>query len=56
MPRGLVIDPTGKYMFVGNQNGNNFASYRIDPASGQLTATGQVFQQGTPVSFLFIPR
>jgi len=35
-PRGLNIDPTGKFLYVGNQNGNNVVFYTV-AANGQLT-------------------
>jgi len=56
MPRGLMIDPSGHFMFAGNQKTNNFVIYHIDAHSGQLTATGQVIHQPSPVSFLFVPQ
>jgi len=55
MPRGLEIDPTGHFMFAGNQKTNNFVIYHIDEKSGQLTATGQVVNTPSPVAFLFVP-
>jgi 6-phosphogluconolactonase (cycloisomerase 2 family) len=42
-------------MFVGNQKSNQFVIFRIDPKTGQLSPTGQVFDVPTPVAFQFVP-
>lgn len=33
-PRNFVIDPSGKYMLVGNEKSGNIALFKIDPKSG----------------------
>lgn len=55
MPRGLEFDPTGHFLFAGNQKTNNFVVYRIDQTNGRLTATGQSVTTPAPVAFLFVP-
>ena len=55
MPRGLEFDPSGNYLFAGNQKTNNFAVFEIDAASGRLKSTGQVVNTPSPVAFLFVP-
>jgi 6-phosphogluconolactonase len=55
MPRGLEFDPTGHFLFAGNQTTNNFVVFRIDQKSGRLTPTGQSITTPSPVAFLFVP-
>ncbi|HEX4773863.1 MAG TPA: lactonase family protein [Bryobacteraceae bacterium] len=55
MPRGLEFDPTGHFLFAGNQKTNNFVVFRVDQASGKLTPTGQSVTTPSPVAFLFVP-
>ncbi len=55
MPRGLAFDPSGKFLFCGNQKTNNFVVYRVDAQSGKLAATGQVVNTPSPVAFVFVP-
>lgn len=38
-PRSFVIDPTGTFLLVANQNDNNIVTFRIDGASGKLIET-----------------
>ena len=33
-PRDFIIDPTGKFLIIANQVGNNIVVYRLDPTSG----------------------
>lgn len=39
-PRNFSIDPTGTFLLVANQNGNDIVVFRIDSATGGLTPTG----------------
>ena len=39
-PRNFVIDPTGRFLLVGNQAVSSLSIFRIDPATGELTLTG----------------
>jgi 6-phosphogluconolactonase len=54
-PRGLEFDPTGHFIFAGNQKTNNFVVFRIDQSTGRLTPTGQSVTTPSPVAFLFVP-
>jgi 6-phosphogluconolactonase len=36
-PRGFNIDPSGRYLLAVGQRSHRMTSYRIDPASGELT-------------------
>jgi 6-phosphogluconolactonase len=53
-PRNFEIDPTGKFLFVANQESNNIVVFRIDPNSGRLTATGQTLHVPSPVCLKFM--
>jgi 6-phosphogluconolactonase len=54
-PRNFAIEPTGQYMLVANQSGNNVISFRIDQKSGELTPTGSSLEVGSPVCVRFMP-
>ena len=53
-PRNFAIEPTGQYMLVANQSGNNVIVFRIDPLTGQLTPTGSSVQVASPVCVRFM--
>ena len=52
-PRGFVIDPSGSFLLVANQNSSNVVTFKIDPVTGMLHATGIVTQVPTPVCLKF---
>ncbi|GAB5593807.1 hypothetical protein Unana1_08707 [Umbelopsis nana] len=52
-PRGLNIDPEGKFVYSGNQNSNTIGVYKVD-ANGKLKLTATV-NQPSPVDFEFGP-
>jgi 6-phosphogluconolactonase (cycloisomerase 2 family) len=39
-PRNFMIDPTGKYLLVANQNSGNIVVFKRNQKTGLLTATG----------------
>jgi 6-phosphogluconolactonase len=53
-PRGFGIDPTGRWLLAGNQRSDTVSVFRIDPATGRLTNTGQSIAVGAPVSVVFV--
>jgi 6-phosphogluconolactonase len=53
-PRNIALDPTGRFLFAGNQASNNLALFRVDAASGRLMATGQVFDVPEPTAIAFV--
>jgi 6-phosphogluconolactonase len=53
-PRGFMLDPSGKFLIAGNQTTNNFVVFRVDSSSGKLTPTGDTYEVGAPVSFVFV--
>lgn len=54
-PRGVELDPTGGYLFVGDQKANRFVLFRVDPNSGQIAVTGEPVTVPSPVAFQFVP-
>lgn len=54
-PRGVELDPTGGYLFVGDQKANRFVLFRVNPESGQLTPAGEPVTVPSPVAFQFVP-
>jgi len=54
-PRNFVIDPTGKFLLVANQNSDSVIVYRIDQMSGKLTPTNVRLEIGNPVCLKFAP-
>ena len=54
-PRNFAIEPTGKYMLVANQSGNDVISFAINQETGELTPTGSRVEVGAPVCVRFMP-
>ena len=54
VPRGLGIDPAGRWLLVGNQGTDNVVEFAMDPATGKLSATGQELRIGSPVDVKFV--
>ena len=53
-PRNFAIDPTGNFLFVGNQNGNDIVIFKRDKNTGLLTPTGKTIQVDKPVCLKFV--
>ncbi len=54
-PRNFMIDPTGHWLLVANQNGKNVVLFKIDPATGMLTETGKRIELPAPVCLKMEP-
>lgn len=53
-PRSFVLDPTGRYLWVGNRESSNFVIFKRNPTTGKLTPTGNVQKDAGNVSgFVF---
>jgi len=52
-PRGMALDPSGKWLVVGGQNSNDLVSLRIDRRSGKLSEPASRVSVGTPVCVVF---
>ncbi|WP_347558051.1 lactonase family protein [Robbsia sp. KACC 23696] len=55
IPREFAIDPSGRWMIVGNQDSDDAFWYRRDPETGKLTPTTMRMDIGSPVFFKFLP-
>lgn len=55
-PRNFNIDPTGQFLLVGSQDGDEVLVFRIDPATGGLEATKTKIAVKRPVCIVFHPR
>ena len=44
---------SGRFLYAANQDSSNLVTFRIDQQTGQLEATGQVTEVGTPVCVIF---
>jgi 6-phosphogluconolactonase len=53
-PRNFMLDPSGTWMVVGNQESNSLISLRIDKATGGLTQAFGPVDQPTPYVHLFV--
>jgi 6-phosphogluconolactonase len=54
VPRGLGIDPTGRWLIVANQKTDNAVEFAIDAATGKLSPTGEELKIGSPVDVKFV--
>lgn len=52
-PRNFVIDPTGNFLLVANQNGNDIVIFKRDLKTGLLTDTGKKILVDKPVCLKF---
>ena len=52
-PRNFVIDPSGKYIIVGNQNSGNISMFTIDEKTGLPTGLSKDFKIASPVCLKF---
>jgi 6-phosphogluconolactonase len=53
-PRSFVIDPSGNFLLVANQDSDNIITYRIDKDTGRLIDTGFETTVPTPVCLKFL--
>ena len=49
----LAIDPSGKFLLVANQGGDNVVVLRIDEKSGVLSSTGNTVKLKQPMCVLY---
>ncbi|MDR3739564.1 MAG: lactonase family protein [Terracidiphilus sp.] len=48
------IDPAGRFFFACNRRSDAITSFRIEPGTGALRATGQYMGVGSPASITFV--
>ena len=52
-PRNFVIDPSGKYLLVGNQKSGNISLFKIDPKSGIPVLSSGEYKIDAPACLKF---
>jgi len=52
-PRNFVIDPSGRYLLVGNQKSGNISLFRIDEKTGIPVEPGKDYKITTPACLKF---
>ncbi|HET7180516.1 MAG TPA: lactonase family protein [Chryseosolibacter sp.] len=53
-PRNFAIDPTGNFLLVGNQDGNDIIIFKRDQKTGLLSNTGKKILVDKPVCLKFV--
>jgi 6-phosphogluconolactonase len=53
-PRSFSFDPTGRFLYVCNQRGDNVAVFRVDRETGRLGFTGHYAPIGNPSIVVFL--
>jgi 6-phosphogluconolactonase len=53
-PRNFIIDPTGTYLLVANQDTDNVVTFRIDKETGGLIDDGMEVSVPVPVCLKFL--
>lgn len=54
IPRNIMIDPRGEYLFVAHQDSDTIAIFRINPKTGKLTPVGKPTKVPSPVCLKMI--
>ncbi|MDQ3625134.1 MAG: lactonase family protein, partial [Verrucomicrobiota bacterium] len=54
-PRNFGLDPGGKWLLAANQQSNDIFVFKVDPATGKLTATGEKVTLAAPMCVMFVP-
>src|SRR5271169_6097735 len=52
----IHLTPSGRFLYAGNRGHNSIAGFAVDPASGHLTAIGQVPTEAVPSAFGLDPN
>jgi 6-phosphogluconolactonase (cycloisomerase 2 family) len=53
-PRIFTIDPSGRFMVVGNQFADNLTTFSVNPGNGSLKFTGNYTPLGSPSGMVFL--
>jgi len=54
VPRGLGLDPTGRWLMVANQKSDNAVEFAVDAQTGKLSPAGRALKIGSPVDVKFV--
>jgi len=54
VPRGMGIDPTGRWLIVANQGSGTASVFDISADTGHMIPVGQIRSVGTPVDVKFV--
>jgi 6-phosphogluconolactonase len=54
-PRNFIIDPSGKFLLVANQDSNNIVIFKRNEKTGSLTDTGKRIESENPNCLKLIP-
>ena len=55
IPRNFALSPDGAWLLCAHQDSNTLGVFRVDPATGKLTATAHTASVPSPVCVLFVP-
>jgi 6-phosphogluconolactonase len=53
-PREFAMDPSGRWLIVGNQDSDSAYFFRRDPQTGELASDPKKLSIGSPVDFKFV--
>jgi 6-phosphogluconolactonase len=53
-PREFAMDPSGRWLIVGNQDSDSAYFFRRDPQTGELASDPKQLSIGSPVDFKFV--
>jgi 6-phosphogluconolactonase len=53
-PRIFAIDPSGRFIAVGNQFADNVTTFSVNPGNGSLTFTGNYTPVGSPSGMVYL--
>ncbi|MFO0811387.1 MAG: lactonase family protein [Gemmataceae bacterium] len=53
-PRSFAFDPTGRFLYCGNQRADNVTAFRVDAKTGGLAFTGHYIPVGNPSCIVFL--
>lgn len=56
VPRNFMIDPTGSYLLVANQQSSNIVIFKRDKLTGQLQPTGKEISVPNPVCLVMLKK
>jgi len=53
-PRSIAVDPSGRFLYAANQMSDSIVGFKVNAATGELSATGQVVHTGSPSTMVFV--